>query len=234
MKKSANKSPKQVNMGLKISVLTINKEEVLYKMPAVVLVMKMPVFTGQPLQLLYANRGLLLHTGYETETLQAENSDICTSLLLNDDQCIMKKAVNDLMRNPGEEISGLVFRIHDADDKCHWVICNCRALPSGCGSPEIMVSIWQIYDEKSFPKEAMRNCLKSFDRGVHQKSLADLSKREIEVLTCIGKGLSNKETADKLFISHRTVQTHIDNIMGKLDLHNINALVAFAISAGLY
>jgi DNA-binding CsgD family transcriptional regulator len=233
MKPSAKKSSDQVNKGKKISVLTINKEEVLYKMPAVVLLLKLPVFAGQPLQLLYANRGLPLHTGFETETLKAANTDICNSLLLADDQCIMKKAVNDLMQNPNKEIDGLMFRIHDSGDKCHWVICNCRALPSGCGSPEIMVSIWQVYDEKSFPKEAMRSCLKSFDRLAHQKSLAGLSKREIEVLTCIGKGLSNKETADQLFISHRTVQTHIDNIMGKLDLHNINALVAFAISAGL-
>jgi DNA-binding CsgD family transcriptional regulator len=233
MKPSAKKNPEQVNKGKKISVLAFNKEEVLYKMPAMVLVFKLPVFTGQPLQLLYANRGLPLHTGFDTEALQAADSDFCTSLLLTDDQSIMKKAVNDLMQNPNEEISGLVFRIHDAGDKCLWVICNCKALSSGYGSPEIMVSIWQVYDEKNFPKEAMRSCLKSFDRMVHQKSLADLGKREIEVLTCLGKGLSLTEISNKLFISYRTVETHLANIKEKLDLHTINALAAFAISAGL-
>jgi DNA-binding NarL/FixJ family response regulator len=113
------------------------------------------------------------------------------------------------------------------------VICNCRALLSGSGIPEAVISNWQVYDEKSFPKEGLRNCLKSFDREEYQKILKDLTKRETEVLSCIGKGFTMKETADKLFISYRTVETHLDNIKLKLDLHSINALSAFAISAGL-
>jgi DNA-binding CsgD family transcriptional regulator len=235
MKTSAKRSPEQVNKGEKNSVLTINitNEELLNKMPAVVLVMTLPVFTGQPLQLLFANRGLLVHTGFDPETLKAPDTDFCSSLLFPDDQCIMKKAVASLMQNPFEEISGLVFRINSIDSKCLWVICNCRALLSGSGIPEAVISNWQVYDEKSFPKEGLRNCLKSFDREEYQKILKDLTKRETEVLSCIGKGFTMKETADKLFISYRTVETHLDNIKLKLDLHSINALSAFAISAGL-
>jgi len=44
-----------------------------------------------------------------------------------------------------------------------------------------------------------------------------LSKREHEVLIQISSGLSNKEIADKLFISESTIKTHVSNILLKLD-----------------
>ncbi|GAB4110917.1 MAG: hypothetical protein OHK0057_02610 [Thermoflexibacter sp.] len=47
-----------------------------------------------------------------------------------------------------------------------------------------------------------------------------LSPREIEVLTLIKEGLSNKEIAEKLFISLSTVKTHINNIYKILEVKN--------------
>lgn len=44
-----------------------------------------------------------------------------------------------------------------------------------------------------------------------------LSKREYEVLLEVSKGLSNKEIADKLFVSESTIKTHVSNILLKLD-----------------
>ncbi len=63
--------------------------------------------------------------------------------------------------------------------------------------------------------------------------LAQLTERETEILRLIAEGLSNKEIGDKLFISHRTVDTHRTNLMKKLDAHNIAALIRFAIRNGL-
>ena len=63
--------------------------------------------------------------------------------------------------------------------------------------------------------------------------LAQLTEREIEILKQIAEGLSNKEIGDKLFISHRTVDTHRTNLMKKLDVHNIAGLIRFAIRNGL-
>jgi DNA-binding NarL/FixJ family response regulator len=63
--------------------------------------------------------------------------------------------------------------------------------------------------------------------------LAQLTEREIEILRQIAEGLSNKEIGDKLFISHRTVDTHRTNLMKKLDVHNIAGLIRFAIRNGL-
>jgi len=60
-----------------------------------------------------------------------------------------------------------------------------------------------------------------------------LTQREREVLKMIGEGYQNKEIADYLCISVKTVQKHRANIMQKLDLHTASALTAYAIDKGL-
>lgn len=60
-----------------------------------------------------------------------------------------------------------------------------------------------------------------------------LTLREREVLSLIASGLTNKQIADKLFISVKTVETHRTNIMQKLDVHTIADLVRYAIKIGL-
>jgi DNA-binding NarL/FixJ family response regulator len=60
-----------------------------------------------------------------------------------------------------------------------------------------------------------------------------LTQREREILKLIAEGYKNKEIADDLCISVKTVEKHRANLMEKLDLHNIQALTAFAIERGL-
>ncbi|MEX2597226.1 MAG: response regulator transcription factor [Salibacteraceae bacterium] len=59
-----------------------------------------------------------------------------------------------------------------------------------------------------------------------------LSEREVEVLSMIAQGLSNKEIGEALFISHRTVDTHRTNMMKKLEVHNIAGLIRYALRSG--
>ncbi|HOI33141.1 MAG: response regulator transcription factor [Bacteroidales bacterium] len=59
-----------------------------------------------------------------------------------------------------------------------------------------------------------------------------MTEREIEILKLIAEGLSNKEIGDKLFISHRTVDTHRTNLMKKLEVNNIAGLIRYAIKQG--
>jgi len=61
------------------------------------------------------------------------------------------------------------------------------------------------------------------------KSINLLTPREIEILTLIASGLSNIEIGGKLFISPKTVNAHRQNIMEKLDIHNVAGLVRCAI-----
>jgi DNA-binding NarL/FixJ family response regulator len=60
-----------------------------------------------------------------------------------------------------------------------------------------------------------------------------LTQREREILKLIAEGYKNKEIAEYLCISIKTVEKHRANLMGKLDLHSASALTAFAIEKGL-
>ncbi len=60
-----------------------------------------------------------------------------------------------------------------------------------------------------------------------------LTDRETEVLRLVAKGLSYKQIADRLVLSHRTVQNHVQNTLRKLQMHNRVQLVRYAIEQGL-
>ncbi|MFI1990754.1 response regulator [Actinoplanes sp. NPDC020271] len=59
-----------------------------------------------------------------------------------------------------------------------------------------------------------------------------LTERETEVLRLVAKGLSYKQIAERLVLSHRTVQNHVQNTLGKLQMHNRAELVRYAIEQG--
>jgi DNA-binding NarL/FixJ family response regulator len=60
-----------------------------------------------------------------------------------------------------------------------------------------------------------------------------LTERETEVLKMVAKGLTSTQIADRLVISHRTVQNHVQNTLRKLQLHNRVELTRYAIEQGL-
>ncbi len=60
----------------------------------------------------------------------------------------------------------------------------------------------------------------------------ELSMREVDVLKCVALGMSNKEIAEKLFISIHTVITHRKNITAKLDIKSASGLTIYAIMEG--
>ena len=61
----------------------------------------------------------------------------------------------------------------------------------------------------------------------------ELTGREVEVLRLVATGMSYKQIGVHLFISHRTVQNHVQNTLIKLQMHNRVELVRFAIAKGL-
>lgn len=63
--------------------------------------------------------------------------------------------------------------------------------------------------------------------------ISDLTDREREILTMVGKGMSNDEIAAELVISPATVRTHVGRIMVKLDAHDRAQLVVAAYESGL-
>jgi DNA-binding NarL/FixJ family response regulator len=62
---------------------------------------------------------------------------------------------------------------------------------------------------------------------------SQLTERETEVLKMVAKGLSYKQIAERLVLSHRTVQNHVQNTLRKLQMHNRVELTRYAIEQGL-
>jgi DNA-binding NarL/FixJ family response regulator len=60
-----------------------------------------------------------------------------------------------------------------------------------------------------------------------------LTDREVEVLRMVAKGMSYRDIAARLGVSHRTVQNHVQNVLGKLHLHNRVQLTRYVLETGL-
>jgi len=81
-----------------------------------------------------------------------------------------------------------------------------------------------------------RNHQKQKDRDQGElpgKAVPTLSAREMEVLQLIAEGKANKETADELHISVKTVEKHRQSLMDKLNIHDTAGLTRYAISMGI-
>jgi DNA-binding NarL/FixJ family response regulator len=70
-------------------------------------------------------------------------------------------------------------------------------------------------------------------KGDDRSDAPRLTERETEVLRLVAKGLTYKQIAQRLVLSHRTVQNHVQNTLTKLHLHNRVELVRYAIEQGL-
>jgi two-component system, NarL family, nitrate/nitrite response regulator NarL len=96
--------------------------------------------------------------------------------------------------------------------------------------PEELIRAIDVVDQGgtffSVPPSARRTSVPS---GARQH----LSKRETEVLVLIASGLSNQEIATRLHLGVRTVETHRQALMRKLDIHSIAGLTRFAVARGL-
>ena len=105
-------------------------------------------------------------------------------------------------------------------------------------SEELMMAIKSVLGGKRYLSPSVSQMvIEGYLEG--RKSIASsspwdtLTKREREILKLIAEGHKNKEIADYLYISVKTVEKHRANLMKKLDLHSAAALTAYAMERGL-
>ncbi len=104
-------------------------------------------------------------------------------------------------------------------------------------SHDLSIAIREVQKGKTFFSPSISKRLYDQKRpagnGALRKKVARLSSRELEVLQLIAEGKANKETAEELGISIKTVEKHRQNLMAKLNIHEISGLTRYAIGAGI-
>jgi DNA-binding NarL/FixJ family response regulator len=138
------------------------------------------------------------------------------------------------------EVKILVLSIHESDQ---YVLQAFEALADGyaikdSSREELRVAIRSVLEGKKYISPGIADSvLEGYLDGrktLKTKSAFDtVTEREKEILKLLGEGYQNKEIADLVHISVKTVEKHRANIMAKLDLHNAAALTAFAFEHGL-
>lgn len=106
-----------------------------------------------------------------------------------------------------------------------------RAAPDDLMSAIYIVNQGDVYIYPSLARLLVKDFLHRSQTGPAE-SREELTPREQEVLTFIAEGYSNREIADAMVISIKTVDRHRENIMRKLQMHNRIELVKYAIEKG--
>ena len=109
-------------------------------------------------------------------------------------------------------------------------------LPKNTSKAELTKAIHELYiGQEYFSEEISNVILKSYVKKIQQNDEENDSKRdilttrELEILKLFAEGKPNQFIADKLFISIRTVESHKNHIMQKLELNSIVDMIKFAI-----
>ena len=99
------------------------------------------------------------------------------------------------------------------------------------GSAELKKEIVDIINNDSYIQPSLIPALNSrlINRDLDKERLKSLTKREVEILAQVASGMFNKEIANNLGISERTVKNHISNIFKKIDVSDRTQAAVFAI-----
>ena len=103
---------------------------------------------------------------------------------------------------------------------------------------DLLKAIREVYKGNAFfsPTIAKRlrdQCREAFANGQPVKKNIELTSRESEVLQLIAEGFSNKQIGGELNISIKTVEKHRQQVMNKLNIHDVAGLTRYALSKGL-
>ena len=134
----------------------------------------------------------------------------------------------------------LVLTVHKTEE---YILATLKAGADGyvlkdATHTELMIAVKNVLSGKHYispgiSEKVIEGYLEGRKTLKTRTSWETLTQREREILKLIAEGYKNKEIADYLCISPKTVEKHRANLMEKLDLHNVQALTTFAIEKGL-
>jgi DNA-binding NarL/FixJ family response regulator len=146
-------------------------------------------------------------------------------------------AVTEMLRKEAPKVKILVLSVHNNKEYIFRIIqAGAHGYVSKEASPEeLLQAIETVHAGETFfsPEIARAALNKLISNGGKKEPFSQLTDREREVLILIAEGQSNKEIASKLGIGVRTIETHRERIMRRLDIHSVAGLTKFAIANGM-
>lgn len=128
------------------------------------------------------------------------------------------------------------FTLDRLKEECGCASMKCVALLCSASVPALTKpydEIVHLYDDELQIRHKLSHCFESAGEEGGDTPCTDeaqcLSSREKEIVICVVKGLTNKEIAEKLYLSTHTVITHRRNIARKLQIHSASGLTIYAI-----
>lgn len=134
------------------------------------------------------------------------------------------------------KVKVLILSMHNSSEYAMRAVrSGARGFILKCSSCEELVNaINRVHSGGTcFSGEVVWFTMKNFRAGEPEQETAQLSERQIEVLICVVAGKGNKEIAEHLDISVRTVESHRARIMQRLSVHTIAELTKYALAKGL-
>ena len=130
------------------------------------------------------------------------------------------------------ELKVLVLTMHGSEKYIHAAL---DAGADGCvlkkdDYQELVKAITNIINGKMYLSSSICNGTIFEYLNINEKHNDNLTNREREIIKLIASGYRNKDIAEFLSISNKTVQKHRFNLMGKLNLHNISGITTYAIN----
>jgi len=146
-------------------------------------------------------------------------------------------AVAQLIRKEFQKVRILIISVHTNKEYIFRIIqAGAHGYVSKESSPEeLLRAIESVCAGQAFfaPQIAQAALSELVSGGGRKQPFVQLTVREREVLALVAEGQSNKEVARQLGIGVRTIETHRERIMEKLDIHTIAGLTRFAIRNGV-
>ena len=149
------------------------------------------------------------------------------------------EAIKEIKRE-SPETKILVLTVHRAEE---YILATFRAGADGyilkdSTHAELVMAVKKVlsgrhYISPEISEKVIEGYLEGKKTLKSRTSWENLTQREREILKLIAEGYKNKEIAEDLCISVKTVEKHRANLMEKLDLHNIQALTTFALEKGI-
>lgn len=180
---------------------------------------------------------------------EAENGDVCLKILKNITPDIILLDINMPKKNGIETLEVIRKRRGKSDLKVLMLTVHGEAdyllksvdlgangyILKDSDSSELRKAIFSVVDGSNFIQNNLVPLLNSkmLARDTDKLKIESLTKREMEILINVSSGLFNRQIAEKLEISERTVKNHVSNIFKKIEVADRTQAAVFAIRNNL-